>query len=115
MASMRFCPKCGTMLRPRRVGGELQLYCVNCGYYEVARSAEPFSVRAEVRRNPRDRILVLEPSQQPSTAQLVRGISCPKCGGDEAYFWMIQTRAADEPPTRFYRCTRCGYTWREYA
>jgi len=28
---------------------------------------------------------------------------------------MIQTRAADEPPTRFYRCTKCGHTWREYA
>ncbi|MEM4865380.1 MAG: hypothetical protein QXY09_02690 [Acidilobaceae archaeon] len=27
----------------------------------------------------------------------------------------MQTRAADEPPTRFYRCTKCGYTWREYA
>ncbi|MCD6114052.1 MAG: transcription factor S, partial [Thermoprotei archaeon] len=39
---------------------------------------------------------------------------CPKCGNREAYVWMMQTRAADEPPTRFYRCTKCGYTWREY-
>jgi len=39
---------------------------------------------------------------------------CPKCGHNEAYYWFMQTRAADEPPTRFYKCTRCGYVWREY-
>ena len=113
--AVRFCPRCGTLLRPRRVGGELQLYCVKCGYHEIAKSIEPYSVKAEVRRNPKDKILVLESSQQPATAQIVKGISCPKCGNGEAYFWMIQTRAADEPPTRFYRCTKCGHTWREYA
>ncbi|MBI2112883.1 transcription factor S, partial [Candidatus Woesearchaeota archaeon] len=26
-----------------------------------------------------------------------------------------QTRGADEPETRFFRCTKCNYTWREYA
>ena len=39
---------------------------------------------------------------------------CPKCGNKEAYFWTLQTRAADEPETRFYRCTKCKRTWREY-
>ncbi|MCK4973458.1 MAG: transcription factor S, partial [Candidatus Heimdallarchaeota archaeon] len=28
--------------------------------------------------------------------------------------WMVQTRSADESPTRFFRCTACGETWREY-
>jgi DNA-directed RNA polymerase, subunit M/Transcription elongation factor TFIIS len=41
-------------------------------------------------------------------------VTCPKCGNHEAYYWMIQTRAADEPPTRFYKCVKCGHTWREY-
>ncbi len=40
---------------------------------------------------------------------------CPKCGNSTAYYWMIQTRAADEPPTKFYRCTKCSYTWRDYS
>lgn len=115
MTSMKFCPRCGSILRPRRVGEELQLYCVNCGYHEVARSTEVFSIKTEVKKNPRDKILILESSQKPSTAQIVKGVSCPRCGNGEAYFWMMQTRAADEPPTRFYRCTKCGYTWREYA
>jgi len=40
---------------------------------------------------------------------------CPKCDNVEAYWWMQQTRAADEPPTIFYRCTKCGYSWRSYG
>ncbi|PIO07920.1 transcription factor S, partial [Candidatus Pacearchaeota archaeon CG10_big_fil_rev_8_21_14_0_10_35_219] len=31
-----------------------------------------------------------------------------------AYFWTMQTRAADESETKFYRCTKCDHTWREY-
>lgn len=40
---------------------------------------------------------------------------CPKCGNKEAYFWTSQTRAADEPETEFYRCTKCKYTERDYS
>ena len=39
---------------------------------------------------------------------------CPKCENREAYWWMQQMRAADEPPTRFFKCTKCGNVWREY-
>jgi transcription factor S len=39
---------------------------------------------------------------------------CKKCGNVMAYYWMMQTRSADEPSTRFYRCTKCNHTWREY-
>lgn len=41
-------------------------------------------------------------------------VECPKCGHTTAYWHLRQTRAADEPPTRIYRCTKCGATWREY-
>ncbi|MEM2705477.1 MAG: transcription factor S, partial [Thermoplasmata archaeon] len=40
--------------------------------------------------------------------------TCPKCGNRGAYWMLKQTRAADEPETRFYICTKCGYRWREY-
>ena len=40
---------------------------------------------------------------------------CPKCENKEAYFWMEQTRGADEPETQFYRCTKCANTWRVYT
>jgi len=41
--------------------------------------------------------------------------ACPKCGNDEAFFWTAQMRAADEAETRFFRCTKCKHTWREYS
>ena len=39
---------------------------------------------------------------------------CPKCGNTEAYWYMQQTRGGDEPQTKFLKCTKCGYSWREY-
>lgn len=39
---------------------------------------------------------------------------CPKCKTPDAYFWTMQTRAADESETKFYRCIKCEHTWREY-
>ena len=38
---------------------------------------------------------------------------CPKCGNNEAFWLMRQMRGSDEPETRFYTCTKCGYRWRE--
>ncbi len=42
-------------------------------------------------------------------------IDCPKCGKKKVISWMEQTRASDEPPTRFYKCINCNHTWREYS
>jgi len=39
---------------------------------------------------------------------------CVKCGHKKAYFWLMQTRASDEPETRFFKCVKCGHQWREY-
>lgn len=41
-------------------------------------------------------------------------VTCPQCNHHEAYWILRQTRAADEPETRIYTCTKCGYKWREY-
>lgn len=41
-------------------------------------------------------------------------ILCTECGNTEAYFVIRQTRAADEPETRIYRCCKCNHSWREY-
>ncbi|MFW5919243.1 MAG: RPA12/RPB9/RPC11 RNA polymerase family protein, partial [Halanaeroarchaeum sp.] len=39
---------------------------------------------------------------------------CPECGNDEAWYTIKQTGSADEPPTRFFKCTECGARWRGY-
>lgn len=42
-------------------------------------------------------------------------IDCAKCGAKKVISWIEQTRASDEPPTRFYKCLKCGHTWRDYT
>jgi DNA-directed RNA polymerase subunit M len=42
-------------------------------------------------------------------------VECPKCGNNTAFWWMLQTRSADEATTQFYRCTKCSHTWRNYS
>jgi DNA-directed RNA polymerase subunit M len=41
-------------------------------------------------------------------------IICGKCKHNEATWIIRQTRAADEPATRIYQCTKCKHKWREY-
>ncbi len=41
-------------------------------------------------------------------------IECPKCKNMEAFFWTKQTRSSDEAETKFYKCTKCKHTWRDY-
>ncbi|GAG06987.1 unnamed protein product, partial [marine sediment metagenome] len=39
---------------------------------------------------------------------------CPKCKFKKAYFWTVQTRAGDEPETKFLKCKKCKHIWRDY-
>lgn len=41
-------------------------------------------------------------------------VTCEQCGNEDAWYTIKQTGSADEPPTRFFKCTECGYRWREY-
>ncbi|WP_052885994.1 transcription factor S [Thermoproteus uzoniensis] len=109
---MRFCPNDGSLLVPVKKGSATVLRCPKCGYEEPVNDAARSAYRSKSAVERRNEILVADAVAEtlPKTKAV-----CPKCGNEEAYVWMQQTRAADEPPTRFYRCTRCGYTWREYA
>lgn len=48
------------------------------------------------------------------TANPTVDAACSKCGNKKAYFAFVQTRASDEAPTKFFKCTKCGKMWRQY-
>ncbi len=103
---VKFCPKCNNLLIP---SGD-NLKCAVCGYEENAESKEGYEYKESIEK--KEKIKVIEKTEietHPTTR-----IECPKCGHNEAYWWLEQTRCADEPETRFFRCKKCGYTWREY-
>lgn len=113
---MQFCPQCGGLMYPRREGGRTHLVCRACGYkLEGLNVNAAYRVKREIQHTERERTIVIESSDNlPRTLSTTKDATCPKCGHGEAYYWFMQTRAADEPPTRFYRCVRCGHVWREY-
>ena len=102
---MLSCPKCSSLLRPKVEKGEKVLLCP-CGYKKRKTGDTGIKEQVKGQRN----IKVVE---EIETRPLV-DVECPKCGHQKAYFWSIQTRAADEPETRFFKCEKCKHTWREY-
>ncbi len=108
---MQFCPKCGGLMLPKQIEKGPILVCNVCGY--VAKEAKLEEYKVVKGAKPEEEITVVEKELKPALP--TTRIRCTKCGHDTAYWWLRQTRAADEATTRFYRCTKCGHTWREYT
>ena len=106
---MKFCPKCDTKLRKAATD---RLECPKCGH-EQGRASRGASSASAHDRGAGD-FNVLEGSEGKEALPTIEA-ECEKCGHGEAVWWMLQTRSADEPTTQFFRCTSCGYTWRNYA
>ncbi|RLG77952.1 MAG: transcription factor S [Thermoprotei archaeon] len=110
---MYFCPRCGGMMLPRRSGGKSVLVCTKCGYI-LNSTPSSLVLSQRIEHSEKEKTIVLE-GKMPEAAPKLKGVvRCPKCGYDEVYYWEMQTRAADEPTTRFFKCVKCGYVWREY-
>ena len=103
---MKFCPKCEVRLKP----SGSSLTCPKCGYSEGGEKKEKLGKEKEGDSE----FNVLEASEGTETLPAIK-IDCEKCGNNEAVWWMLQTRSADEPTTQFYRCIKCNHTWRNYA
>lgn len=108
---MDFCPKCGKLMKPEEREEGMVLVCSACGYEEVQEESDSDSYKVVREGKKKEETTVVEKDQEslPKTNK-----KCPECGHGKAYWWMQQTRSADEPTTRFYRCVKCGHTWREY-
>ena len=97
---MEFCPECGKVLFPK----DGKFTCDACGYEKgvTEESKKQYEVAEKVVTDGNVKTL--------PTIKVI----CPKCGNKLAFWWLQQTRSADESETRFFRCTECDYTWREY-
>jgi len=107
---MEFCPNCEIRLKKNDSGS---LHCPKCKYLKEktveSTKEEPEGANSE--------FLVMgeEDVKQAKGLESTVPIDCEKCHNKEGVSWTFQTRSADEPETKFYRCTKCNYTWRDYT
>lgn len=100
-----FCPKCKSLLFPQ----DGKLVCRRCGTEQEMKNAKSQVI---THKSTEKELAVLgDVSGTLPTAD----VECPSCGHAKAYWVLRQTRGADEPETRIFRCVKCGHSWREYA
>ncbi|MBL7056618.1 transcription factor S [Candidatus Woesearchaeota archaeon] len=103
-----FCPKCGSILLPKKEGSKKALVC-SCGY----KNTELKDTR--INETVKDKGQEVEVIDDPDISTLPKtDAKCDKCGHKTAYYWTMQTRAADEPETKFHKCEKCKHIWRDY-
>ncbi len=101
---MEFCPKCGSVLEEKRKN----FGCVRCGYTSKAK------IKIESKEKIKEGLEIGIVKEKDTDVFPVVATICSKCKNKEAYFWTSQTRSGDEAETRFFKCTKCKHTWREY-
>lgn len=106
---MKFCNTCKNVMIVKDFIDGKKLFCRKCN--TTSELGEPVIITMP--QDKQKEVAVFDESSEefPTTKTL-----CPKCDKEvDAYWAMQQTRAADEPPTRFYRCKECNYVWRDYG
>jgi len=101
---MEFCPKCGAILVKKRKNDG----CPRCNYSKKGR----VKIKTSEEMDQKQEIAVVN-EKDAQTLPIV-GEKCKECGNEEAFFWTVQTRSGDEAETKFFKCTKCKHTWREY-
>jgi DNA-directed RNA polymerase subunit M len=112
---MEFCPNCGMRLILTEKSNEEEtisiMVCSKCNYTKHIGLEE--STKNKTKQKVQETITVIDEELSKIRTMPTTKILCPKCSNNEAYWWMVQTRGADESPTQFFRCTNCNHTWRE--
>jgi len=101
---MEFCPKCGAVLIQKKKRD----CCPRCRYSTKSKVKLKISEKIEEKK----KINII--SEKDAEVHPIIEEECKKCGNKKVYFWALQTRATDEAETKFFRCTKCHFTWREY-
>ena len=104
--NMEFCPKCGSVIVEKRKN----FGCLRCGYS----TKEKMKIKTSEKTDEKDKKAVAVIKKDESDILPIVDAHCKKCGNTKAFFWTVQTRSGDEAETKFFKCTKCSYTWREY-
>jgi DNA-directed RNA polymerase subunit M len=104
-----FCPECKSLL----ISSGGQLKCRKCGYIRKIERADKRQMTRSKKRTENEITIVDDEGEKIKTLPTIQ-IKCQKCGNNLAFWWLRQLRAADESEVRFFRCTKCEYTWRQY-
>jgi transcription factor S, archaeal len=83
--------------------------CRKCGCTAAADQSSNSVFKSEIHER---EVVVLEGDIEEGLPKT--DVMCPECKNREAYWWLRQLRSADESETRFFKCTKCAFTWREY-
>ncbi|MBR9677173.1 transcription factor S [Candidatus Woesearchaeota archaeon] len=89
---------------PKKNGSKKVIEC-SCGY--KPKEEQNLNLKETVDDHEEVAVVDQEVDPLPTTAE-----ECPKCAHPEAYYWLVQTRAGDEPETKFLKCIKCKHTWR---
>jgi transcription factor S len=103
-----FCPKCGSILLPKREGNKKIIAC-SCGYR--ASNLEKSKITETINKKDMG-VEVVEKGKLEILPKI--DAECDKCGHKKAFYWLVQTRAGDESETKFMKCEKCEHTWRDY-
>ena len=106
---MLFCPKCGSLLKPKDEKGKRVLHC-SCGF--TNKDVDNVEIKETVSKKDKELEVIADNDEKMLP---LCDADCPKCGHKKAYYWLVQTRAGDEPETKFLKCEECKHTWRDYS
>jgi transcription factor S len=117
MKHMEFCNDCGSRLKPVKIrsGNQtmLMMACTKCGQKTADTELNAKFNGKYIEHNPKQLVAVIGKAEQQLTTMPTIRIECPSCENNTANVWQVQTRGSDESSTQFFRCLRCGFTFRE--
>jgi len=114
---MEFCPKCGSLLVPKKVKTEKEIkISLVCRKGDFVKEEKVITLKTPIlktKENSKKIVAVISKKDQKLSTLPTIKVECPKCENKKAYVWQVQTRGVDESSTQFMRCTKCDYTFRE--
>lgn len=109
---MQFCDDCGSMMKS--MGSKMVCTNDEC-QYTVEKDEEKAAEFISTEEQADSDVIETEEGANFEGKPTANDVVCEDCGNTKAWYTIKQTGSADEPPTRFFKCTECGHRWRGYS